>query len=356
VAGAHRRRRGKRLTARTDRVHPPAARFWSLTVGSLIRLREALSLGGLSLRALVVRTWEKIFENEIMTRAAAVAFYAMLALVPFLGLVLTIVIELLPDLRGPENARSGIANMTVGELRHTLRTFFPAEAYSVVEDQVTRIQKRPLVGLVPVSLAVTLWLASSLFVAVIDAMNRIYGVNDTRPFWRLRLTAMVMTIVQAIILVGSLVVIVAWPLIVQRLGISAPAAVLVTLVQWAVVTVMVLFSFALSFYVGPDADQRWEWITPGSMIGTLVFLLVSFGFRLYVQNLANYAKTYGSLGGVMVLLFWFWLSSLILLTAAQVNKLIEDASPLGKGIGQKQELPPAPDFAAMPPESVKAAE
>jgi membrane protein len=321
-----------------------------ITVDSLVRLREALRLGGLSAKALAVRTWEKVLENEIMTRASAVAFYAMLALVPFLALVLTIVIDVLPDLRGPESAHARIANMTVGELRQTLKTFFPPDAYAVVEDQVTRIQKRPVVGLVPVSVAVTLWLASSLYVAVIDAMNRIYGVTENRPFWKRRLAAMFMTIIQAVILVGSLVVIVAWPLIVVQLGISPPAALLATLVQWSIVTFMVLFSFALSFYVGPDADQHWEWITPGSLIGTPVFLASTLALRLYVQNFANYEKTYGSLGGVMVLLFWFWISSLILLTAAQVNKLIEDASPLSKGIGQKQELPPAPNFAAMPPE------
>ena len=82
-----------------------------------IRLREALSLGGLSVRELAIRTWLKILENEIMTRAAAVSFYAMMALVPFLGLVLTITIELLPDLRGPSGTTIGFANMTVGELR-----------------------------------------------------------------------------------------------------------------------------------------------------------------------------------------------------------------------------------------------
>ena len=111
-----------------------------------------------------------------------------------------------------------------------------------------------------------------------------------------------------------------------------------------------LLSFALCFYVGPDADQHWEWITPGSLAGSIAFLLTSLGFRLYVHNVANYDRTYGSLGGVMVLLFWFWITSLVLLTAAQINKLIEDASPLGKPIGQKRDAPPAPDFEAMKPE------
>ncbi len=319
-----------------------------------IRLREALTLGGLSLRVLTTQTSSTVIENEIMTRAAAVSFYAMLAIVPFLGLVLAIATELLPDLTGPSGATVGFANMTVGELRETMKSVFPAEAYTVIESQITRIQKQPQAGFISASLAVTLWLASSLFVAIIDAMNRIYGVTETRPFWKLRLTAMVMTVVQAIILVGALLAVVAWPELVTWMGVSPPAATLATVVQWIVVLVMVLFSFALTFYVGPDADQRWEWITPGSLAGSVAFLMASLGFRLYVRSFASYDKTYGSLGGVMVLMFWFWITSLVLLSSAQVNKLIEDASPLGKGIGQKKEIAPAPDFAAMKPEPLES--
>jgi membrane protein len=244
----------------------------------------------------------------------------------------------------------GFGNKTVGELLETVNRILPAEAAKLFVSQVSDIQKRPNVGLISISLAVTLWLASSLFVAIIDAMNRIYGVTETRPFWKIRVTAMVMTIVQAAILVGSLLMIVAGSEVVSWLGLSRSAALLALAVQWLVVLVMVLLSFALSFYVGPDADQHWEWVTPGSIFGTIAFLAVSFGFRIYVQNFANYDKTYGSLGGVMVLLFWFWISSLVLLSSAQINKLIEDASPLGKNIGQKKDPAPAPDFEAMKPE------
>jgi membrane protein len=113
---------------------------------------------------------------------------------------------------------------------------------------------------------------------------------------------------------------------------------------------MVLLSFALSLYVGPDADQRWEWITPGSLAGSVLFMGVTLLFRVYVQHFANYDKTYGPLGGVMVLLFWFWISSLVLLGAAQVNKIIEEASPLGKNQGQRTNVAVSPDFDAMKPE------
>jgi membrane protein len=141
-----------------------------------------------------------------------------------------------------------------------------------------------------------------------------------------------------------------WPQILGRLGLSAPAALLATAVKWVVVSLTVLLSFALTFYVGPDADQRWEWVTPGSIVGTIVFLAASYGFRVYVRHFADYDKTYGSLGGVMVLLFWFWISSLVLLTAAQMNKVIEDASPMGKSYGQKTDATEPPDLEAIRPE------
>jgi membrane protein len=313
-----------------------------------------LALGGLSVRELAVRTWTKVDENEILTRAAAVAFYAMMALVPFLGVVLTITIGLLPDLRSPSGTEVGFfANMTVGELRETLRSFFPREAREVIEAQITRIQQHPPGGLISLGLAMTLWLASSLFVAIMDAMNRIYGVIETRSFLKRRLTAMLMTIVEAIILIGSLLAI-AFPELVTWMGLSPPAAALVTAVQWIAVMVIVLLSFALCFYVGPDADQRWEWITPGSLAGTAAFLLISLGFRAYVQGFAKYDQTYGSLGGVMILMFWFWLSSVVLLTAAQINKLIEDASPLGRKVGQKTGTELTPDFEAMKPQAASS--
>jgi membrane protein len=312
-----------------------------------LRLREAMSLGGLSPRELAIRAWRAIDDHEVQTRAAAVSFYAMLALVPFIGLVLTLAVQLLPDLTGSSQRVQGIGNMTVEEFRATLQRTLPPEASAEIEDQIVRLQAAPPVGLISIGLAITIWLSSSLFLAVIDAMNRIYGVKDRRGFVKLRLLAIFMTVVQAAILVGSLLVIVAWNSILERLGLADSSAVLATGALYATVTLMVLLSFALAFYVAPDADQKWEWITPGSIGGSILFLVATEAFRIYVHNFANYDKTYGPLGGVMVLLFWFWISSLILLGAAQVNKIIEEASPLGKNYGQRVNPAEAPDFAAM---------
>jgi len=320
------------------------------------RLRAAMTLGGLRPREVLFRTWKEINDHEIMTRAAAISFYAMLALVPFLALILTVTVQLLPTLTDLSGKETGIGNMTAGELDTTLRETFPKEAYEVIHDQIRRLQSpsRPNPLLLVVGLGVTIWLASSLFVAVIDAMNRITGVNETRSFLKIRVVAIVMTCLQAAILVSSLLAIVLWPQILGWLGLSAAAAALATAVQWLVVSLVVLASFTLTFYVAPDADQRWEWITPGSLLGTAVFLLASYGFRVYVQSFADYNKTYGSLGGVMVLLFWFWISSMVVLTAAQINKIIEDASPVGKSFGQRVDPTEPLDLKTISPEATPA--
>ena len=315
-----------------------------------LRLRSALSLGGLSPRELAIRTWRAADEHEIQTRAAAISFYAMLAMVPFIGVVLALAIQLLPDLTGWAAKADGLGDSTVEQLKATLEKTLPPEASKEIEEQITTIQQRPPVGLISIGLVITLWLASSLFVAVIDAMNRIYGVKERRGFFKLRLIAIFMTVLQAVILVGSLLAIVGWRYVLDRLKLGDSAAVLATGALYGVVLVMVLLSFALTFFVAPDADQSWEWITPGSIAGSFLFLGSTLLFRVYVHNFANYDKTYGPLGGVMVLLFWFWISGLILLGAAQVNKIIEEASPLGKNYGQRTNPSVAPDFDAMKPE------
>jgi membrane protein len=317
-----------------------------------IRLRQAFSLGGLTVRELAIRTWKKVEDHEIMTRASAVSFYAMLALVPFLALILTIAVQFLPDIRSRSGQRIGVGNLTTEELDSTFKTAFPDQAYQVVHSQIERLQNqaRPSFLLLILGLVFTIWPATSLFAAIIDALNRIWGVSETRSILKVRLTAAVLTCIQALILIGSLLLIVLWPQILSFLGVSRPAAIVATAVQWVTIFVMLVLSFELVFYFGPDAEQHWEWITPGSLLGTIVVLAANFGFRVYVQHFSTYNATYGSLGGVMVLLFWFWICSLVLLTSAQMNQIIEEASPMGKAYGQRVDPTDAPDFNALVPE------
>jgi membrane protein len=269
-----------------------------------------------------VRAWELVKHHELMTRAAAVAFYAFAAMVPFLALVLTISAQLLPDLAGLSHDRQGVRAMTVDQLRATVESLFPPEAARVVETEIARLQRRPAVPLLSAGLVLTIWLSSSLFLAVIDGMNRIQGVRETRPFWRLHAAAAGLAIVQSIVLVAALTAIVLWPRVPGWLGLDTPTTVLATIVQWFVVAGMIALSFAIALHFAPNVRRCLAWITPGSLLGTVALLAASLGFRYYVEHWGGYSVTYGSLGGVVVLLAWMWVCAFVLFAAAVVNNVI----------------------------------
>jgi membrane protein len=297
-------------------------RFWS-----------AMNLGGLTAREVAVRTWKGVIEHEILTRAAAISFYAIAAVVPFLALVITLTAYCLPWIPMSAGAEGAVS---AGPLE-PLRDLIPGDAVSIVARELRRLQDQPPAGLISFGLIAILWLSSSLFVSIMDAMNRIMGVEETRPLWKQRVIAVLMTLSQAAILIVVVATIIVWPQILNWLGLSRAAAILATALHAITVFVMIQLSFAVAMYFGPDADQRWEWITPGSLLGALVLVGVSYLFRIYVQNWGNYSATYGSLGGIMVLMSWLWLCSVELLAAAELNKVIENASPLGKPYGEKHE-------------------
>ena len=297
-----------------------------------LRWRTSVSLGGLSLRHVAEGMWKRMEEHDSMTWAAAVAFYAMLATVPFLAIVLVGVVLRLPDLSGSGRRTSGLGHVTVDQLDATLRSLFPNEAYVLVRDQIARIQSEPPLALLSLGAVIALWSSSNLFLVVIDALNRTYGVKETRSYVRLRLTAMAMTLLQAACLLGSLVAIAAWPQILRVVAWDPNGAVawVATAVRWSVVFLMVLLSFALTFHVGPNITRRWAWITPGSLAGTIAFLVFCILFRFYVQSFGGYDRSLGAIGGIMVMLFWFWSVALVLLGAAEMDRVIEAGPPISR--------------------------
>ena len=215
------------------------------------RPRWSLSLNGLSARQLAIRTWKRMEEHDAMIWAAAIAFYALFATVPLLALFLVVTVLQLPDLSGAGGRTSGLGDLTVDQFEATLKSPFPSEAYVLVRDQIARIQSEPPVGLISVAVAVALWMVLSLSLTVIDALNRTFGVAETRSFVKLRLTALALTLLQAAVLLGSLVAIVAWPHTLRALGLdpSGSVALVATVVRWIAVFLTVLLSLALTFNV-----------------------------------------------------------------------------------------------------------
>src|SRR4051794_36759495 len=180
--------------------------------------------------------------QDAMIWASAIAFYALFATVPLVALFLVVTVLRLPDLTGAGGRGPGLGDLTVDQLDATLRSLFPYEAYVLVRDQIARIQSEPPVGLVSVAVVVALWVVSSLSLTVIDALNRTFGVAENRSFLRVRLTALALTLLLSAVALGSLVAIVAWPLVLRALGFhpDSPVAWLATVIRWVVVFLTVL--------------------------------------------------------------------------------------------------------------------
>jgi membrane protein len=296
-----------------------------------IRFREAWNWGGLSFRELAARTYRAMDKHDTLNQAAVVAFYGMMSLMPLLGLVLALAL----------GARTG-----VGEQIDSLsKKMLPREAFVLVHDQIHKIQSDNSVGLLSLSILLLLWSASSLFSAIVGTTNAAYGVRDNRPWWKRQVLAIVLTIAEAVLLVGASLSIALWPEAAGWLGLSGVARTLSTVVQWFVVVIALLTGFALAYYFGPDVEQEWEWITPGSVLGVLVLIAASVVFRWYIIHFgSSYSETYGALAGVVLMMLWFYLAALALLVGAEVNCVIEQAAPHGKSPGQKESPPIQPSI------------
>jgi membrane protein len=276
-----------------------------------VQLRRVWDWGGLTIKQLAVRTYLEIDKHETIDRAAIVAFYAMLSLVPLLGFLLAIAF--------------GPARGTTAALRAFCSQFLPEAAASIVEDQIQKIQASPPVGVLTVSFVILLWSSSGVFVALMDGTNAAYGVRDARPWWKRRLLAIALTAVELILLLGALTAIIAWPYFFGWFGLSGVAAATAGVVRWVVVVAALLASFSLAYYFGLSGKQEWEWVTPGSAFGVVMLIATSLGFRLYLYYGWSWSETYGALAGVVILLLWFYLAALAVLVGAEINCVIGHA-------------------------------
>jgi membrane protein len=286
-----------------------------------IHPRDAWTRGGLSWRELVLRTLRQVAQHDTLNRAAVVAFYAMLSLVPFLAIVLAVAL--------------GAAGSIAAELVSLSHRFLPGDADALIQEQIRKVREEPPAGLLSFGFVLLVWSASSLFVAVMDATSIAYGVRDTRPWWKRRLLAVLLTFIDSLLLVGATLSIVLWPAIMSwlHLGIAA------TFLQWVVVVMALLAFFAIAYYFGPDGKREWCWLSPGSTLGTLGLIAATLGFRLYLQYSTSYSETYGALAGVVVTLLWFYFAALALLLGAELNGVIAHAAPLA-GPLPREEPPP----------------
>ena len=225
--------------------------------------------------------------------------------------------------------------------------FMPGEASGLVQKTLQEIANYSSGLKLALGLALALWSGSGGVISIMDALNRCYHVKDARPWWKRRLVAIGLTVAisaltilaLAIVLYGSEIA----GFVGAHTGLSTPMVNMWHIAQWPIALFFVVISFALLYYWGPDAEQQWQWITPGSLVGVLVWVGVSLVFRVYLHFFNSYSKTYGSLGAAIVLLLWLYISGLALLLGGEINAEIENAAarrgpPGGQGARRKSRV------------------
>jgi len=275
-------------------------------------------LGGLTLTDMGRRLWREAQEDELLGRAAQLSYYALLALFPALMFL---------------TALMGLFSVQdfMPELMSYLRNVLPADALSMVERFLTQIAEGSGANLLSLGALGALWASSSGMTAIIDALNVVYDVRkDSRPFWKIRLTALLLTVGLAGFVIFSIALVLYGPDIGQwiadMMGVGLVFTWMWILLQWPIVLSLMLFVVAVVYYTCPDIKQNWRWVTPGAVFAVGMWVVVSLGFKTYVDHFGEYNKVYGSIAGVIVLMLWLYWSGLVLLIGGEINAEIEDAA------------------------------
>jgi len=273
------------------------------------------------------RTLNEAIADDVSGLAAELAYYFFLALFPAL-LFLVALASFLPV--------EDLMNQVVGALAR----FAPGEVTTIVRDQVAKIAGSRNGGLLTLGFLGTVWSTSSAMSGIISTLNKAYEITDSRPWWKVKLIAVGLTFGVGLFILLSFALVLVGPTlagpVANSLGLGRAFEVAWQIVQWPIVFLLVTAAIGLIYYFGPDAEQQWEWITPGSLLATLLWILVSLGFRFYVTAFGNFNATYGAIGGVIVAMLWMYISGLAILAGAEFNAEIEHASPWGKEKGEKR--------------------
>jgi len=264
-----------------------------------------------SFRALKA-TVEEFQRDDALGIAAQLAYYLILALFPFI----LVLVSLLGTFGSEE-----LASEVLGYFQQVM----PEQAYEIIQDFTDNIisGKAEAPGLFTFGILFTIWAASGAFAALINALNRAYDVQETRPFWKVRGIAILMTLGLSVLILIGVLLLVLGPQIGEAIanvfGLERTFLVVWEVARWPVALFFMMFTVALIYYFAPDVDQPFRWITPGGLIGVVLWVLASVGFNFYVSNFGSYNKTYGSIGAVIVLLLYLYISSLTILFGATLN-------------------------------------
>lgn len=291
-------------------------------------------LGSLSWRELGKRVWTEIQNDNVFGRAAELSYYFLLALFPFLIFLTSVIGIVLGSGTGTRHA-----------LFQYLARIMPPTAFQLIDNTMVEVSSSSGGGKLSFGILAALWAASNGLGAITESLNDAYDLKESRPWWKQRLTAIGLTVALSVFIIGALVLVVAGGKIAEWLAATYGFGPVFPLawktLQWPAVLACMTFAFALIYYFAPDfREQSWQWLTPGSVIGVALWLLVSLAFRIYLHFFNSYSATYGSLGAVIILMLWLYLTGAAVLIGGEVNSEIENAAakqgePEAKEKGEK---------------------
>lgn len=273
--------------------------------------------GGKPLRVFGKELFKSISDDDIFGRAAQLAYYFFFSIFP--GFIF------LSSLPGISSGGNGGMR---GSLMQHLSSVIPPSAYGLLQQTFNSSGAHG--GKLTFGAVVALWSATVGMVAACDTLNAVHDIEESRPWWKVRLVAFALTIATTILLLCAVGALFIGDLMVgsgAHSGISAAVGVLIKIGQWAVALLLVTLIFGMTYYWAPDVKERkWHWITPGAAIGIILWAIATVGFRIYLHYFNSYSATYGTIGAVMILLLWFYIAGLALLIGAEVNAVIEDSA------------------------------
>ena len=272
------------------------------------------------LKNYLLRIYFKTFDAEVFDRGAQVAFYFSFSIFPLLFFLISLFGIVLESSEGLRN-----------ELFDYLFKIMPGSAYTLVRRTVDEIVDSSSTSKLTIGLSITLWSASVGIDSLRNALNAIYGLKETRPYWRTKLESLVVTLLFIVIATALLAIIFfGWQLIqagLHGLGFPVASPVILVGIQWLSIILMMLFACEVIYNLIPNFPSfRWYWITRGSVVAIILWLVLSSGFRMYLEYFNTYNRTYGSLGAVIVLMLWLYLTAIGILIGGVINSVDADAS------------------------------
>jgi membrane protein len=299
---------------------------------------------GVSPKVVAKRTWESTWNDDLFGWAAELGYWFLFALFPTLVSASSILGITLRH-----------ASSAYGKLLHYMAVVLPPSAFNMVFTNFTQLTHASDGKKIGFGLLAGIWAASAGFSAIQDAMNVVYNVKETRPYWKVKGISVIITPVLCFFITGVFACLLCGDFLAVLAShhvfhvAAGTTLMVIRIVGWVVAWLLLMVMFAFIYYWSPNVKKRqWRTLTPGAALGTIGWLLASFGLRLYLHFFNTYNATYGSLGAVIILLTWFYITALMLLFGGEFNSEIE-AAAAEKKLAERGQIP------AEPAEPAKAA-